>query len=177
MKICVQIRMRDVCRADSTVHAYSHFVRHTPCSLQSNAKQIKWVLLCVQRLITSVVEQAAADVAAINIKIKRLWRKREEIAKASCTTVLLYHLHVDTGASQEANKTSTTRTGVQDDSATAQPGGWKNNCIWEDNDNFWTLKVIATASLDTEQLWCGKLFEFWSKILCFKDEQNSVKIF
>lgn len=29
--------------------------------------------------------------------VMRLWRKREEIAKASCTTVLLYHFQVDTG--------------------------------------------------------------------------------
>lgn len=28
--------------------------------------------------------------------VMRLWRKREEIAKASCTTVLLYHFQVDT---------------------------------------------------------------------------------
>ena len=54
--------------------------------LQSNAKQIKRVCVCVcvsasicvcvcvtvRPLITSVVKQAAADVAAINIKIKQL---------------------------------------------------------------------------------------------------------
>lgn len=71
MKICVQIHMLYVCRADSTVHAYSHSVMHTPCSLQSNAKQIN-VCVCVHPLITSVVKQASADVAAINIKIKQL---------------------------------------------------------------------------------------------------------
>lgn len=29
--------------------------------------------------------------------VLRLWRKREEIARASCTTVLLYHFQVDIG--------------------------------------------------------------------------------
>lgn len=47
VKICVQICMLYVCRADSTMHVCTHCLIHTPCFLQSNAKQIKYVSVCV----------------------------------------------------------------------------------------------------------------------------------